>query len=191
MEYLNNNLPVVHHCGFDISIPLPFYWTFDRYLKHFGNSMISGIMKSQVLRLALCEAGLAMNRDEKSYDRNPARQKYCYPFKQSGICPIQHRKFYNGKKHRGCTKWVTIPDDLRLSIDRNSRYFKNYYSLRTESERYNSRFKNTGQECMWVRNEASVANLNTLAHISLLTVAAAAITTGQSYLKLKSIKRIA
>ena len=46
---------------------------------------------------------------------------------------------------------------------------------------------------MWVRNKASVINLNTIAHISLLAVAVAAITTGtgQSYRKLKAVKRIA
>lgn len=46
---------------------------------------------------------------------------------------------------------------------------------------------------MWVRNQTSVTNLNTLAHISLLAVAVAAITTqsGQSYRKLKTVKRIA
>ena len=75
----------------------------------------------------------------------------------------------------------------------NDKYFESNYSLRTECERYNSRFKNTGQERMWVRNKASVTNLNTLAHISLLAVAVAAITShsGQSYRKLKTIKRIA
>ena len=108
-------------------------------------------------------------------------------------CPCHHKNFYNGKKHRGCTKYITIPDDLRLSVDRNSKYFRSTYSLRTECERYNSRFKNTGQERMWVRNKNSVANLNTLAHISLLAVAIAAITThsSQSYRKLKTRKRIA
>lgn len=63
------------------------------------------------------------------------------------------------------------------------------YSLRTECERYNSRFKSTGQERMWVRNKSSVTNLNTLSHISLLAVAIAAITMpdSQSYRKLKSL----
>ncbi|MDO5147600.1 MAG: transposase [Eubacteriales bacterium] len=104
-----------------------------------------------------------------------------------------YKNFYNGKKHRGCTKYVTIPDDLRLSVDRNSNYFKSNYSLRTECERYNSRFKNTGQERMWVRNQSSATNLNTLAHISLLAVAVAVVTTqsGQSYRKLKTVKRTA
>lgn len=141
----------------------------------------------------VCEAGLSMNRDGKSYDRNRTRQKFCCPFKHVGICPIHHPKFYNGKKHRGCTKYITLPNDLRLSIDRTGKYFKNTYSLRMECERYNSRFKYTGQERMWVRNKSSVTNLNTIAHISLLAVAVCAVAMpgSQSYRKLKSIKRTA
>ncbi len=351
VDYLNNNLLIAHYCGFDISAPLPSYWTFDRFLKQLDNDLLSSIMKSQVLYLSkqgiidtsfigldstpivantsqnnpksflsnkfkpdnqpkadadcklgvhtasnqtdekkyefywgyknhvlvdcisglpiyemtttanvydstvaldiladthaflsitectfladkgydvkniynqlkelyngdciiplnkrntkntkllptgtpVCEAGLAMNRDGKCHDRNRTRQKFCCPYKLTGICPINHPKFNNGKKHRGCTKHITIPDDLRLSIDRESKYFKNTYSLRTECERYNSRFKSTGQERMWVRNKSSVTNLNTLAHISLLAVAVAAIAsgTGKSYRKLKAVKRIA
>lgn len=143
----------------------------------------------------VCEAGLAMWKDGKFSDNGRTRQKFCCPlkFSSNADCPCQHKNFYNGKKHRGCTKYRTIPDDLRLSVDRNSNYFKKSYSLRTECERYNSRFKNTGQERMWVRNQSSVANLNTIAHISLLAVAIAVITMPdcQSYRKLKSIKRIA
>lgn len=355
VDYLNNNLLIAHYCGFDISLPLPSYWTFDRFLKDFDHSILSSIMQSQVLSLAakgiidtsfigldstpvsantsqnnpksflagkfkpdsqpkadkdcklgvhtasnqtnekkyefywgyknhvlvdcisglpiyeitttaevadstvapdiladthaflpvtectfladkgydaksiynqvrelydgeciiplnkrntknpkllpqgnpVCEAGLAMWKDGKFSDRGRTRQKFCCPLKssQNMDCPCHHKNFYNGKKHRGCTKYVTIPDedDLRLSIDRNSKYFKNSYSLRTECERYNSRFKNTGQERVWVRNKSSVTNLNTLAHISLLAVAVAAIASqsGQSYRKLKSVKRTA
>lgn len=351
VDYLNNNLLIAHYCGFDITLPLPSYWTFDRFLKNMGHDSLSSIFQSQVLTLAangildtsfigldstpvaantshnnpksflrnkfktdnqpksdedcklgvhtasnqynekkyefywgyknhvlvdcisgltifeltttanvsdssvalnileqthqfipisectfladkgydvkniynqvtalyngeciiplnqrntknpkllpssvpVCEAGLAMNRDGKSHDRNRTRQKYCCPFKLCGKCPINHPKFNNGKKHRGCTKHVTIPDDIRLSLDRKSKYFKQNYSLRTECERYNSRFKNRGQERMWVRNKDSVTNLNTFAHISLLAVAIAAITmpNSQSYRKLKTIKRIA
>ena len=343
VDYLNNNLLIAHYCGFDISLPLPSYWTFDRFLKNFDHSILSYIMQSQVLSLAadgiidtsfigldstpvsantsqnnpksflsnkfqpdnqpkadkdcklgvhtasnqtnekryefywgykshvlvdcisglpiyemtttaevadstvaldilagthaflpvtectfladkgndvkniynlvkelyygeciiplnkrntknpkllpqgnpICEAGLAMWKDGKFSDRNRTRQKFCCPLKSSkdADCPCHHKNFYNGKKHRGCTRYITIPDDLRLSIDRNSRYFKSSYSLRTECERYNSRFKNTGQERMWVRNKSSVANLNTLAHISLLAVAIAAVigNYGNSY----------
>lgn len=143
----------------------------------------------------ICDAGLAMWKDGKFSDQGRTRQKFCCPLKSShhADCPCQHKNFYNGKKHRGCTKYITLPDDLRLSIDRDSRYFKSTYSLRTECERYNSRFKNTGQERVWVRNKSSVTNLNTLAHISLLSVAIASITMQErhSYRKLKSIKRIA
>lgn len=86
-----------------------------------------------------------------------------------------------------------MPDDLRLQIDRNSRYFKTTYSLRTECERYNSRFKKTGQERVFVRNISSVTNLNTIAHICLLAVAIATINrkSGKSYRTLKSLKRCA
>ena len=143
----------------------------------------------------VCDAGLAMWKDGKFSDNGRTRQKFCCPLKSSkdADCLCHHKNFYNGKKHRGCTKYITIPDDLRLSVDRDSKYFKSNYSLRTECERYNSRFKNTGQERMWVRNKSSVTNLNTIAHISLLAVAVAAITTGtgQSYRKLKAVKRIA
>lgn len=141
----------------------------------------------------VCEAGLAMNRDGKSHDQNRTRQKFCCPYKLNGSCPINHPKFNNGKKHRGCTIHITLPDDLRLALDRESKYFKSTYSLRTECERCNSRFKNTGQERVWVRKQSSVTNLNTLTHINLLAVAVASIAsgTGQSYRKLKAAKRTA
>lgn len=51
IDYLNNNLLIAHDCGFDISLPLPSYWTFDRFLKTFDHDMLSGIMHSQVLFL--------------------------------------------------------------------------------------------------------------------------------------------
>lgn len=353
VDYLNNNLLIAHYCGFDITSPLPSYWTFGRFLKSFDHSVLSDIMKKQVLTLAglglidtsfigldstpvfantsqnnpksfhknkfrpdnqpkadedcrlgvhtasnqtnernyefywgyknhvlvdcisglpiyettttadthdsvvaldiladthsflpvtectfladkgydakniynqvhtlyhgeciiplnkrntkdpkllpqgnpVCEAGLAMWKDGRFSDRGRTRQKFCCPLRSSKTeeCPCRHKNFYNGKKHRGCTKYITIPDDLRLSIDRDSRYFKSCYSLRTECERYNSRFKNTGQERMWVRNKASITNLNTLAHISLLAVAIAAITShsNQFYRRRKAVKRIA
>jgi hypothetical protein len=143
----------------------------------------------------LCPAGLAMHKDGRSYDRNRTRQKFCCPYKNSKkeICPCEHKNWNNGKKNRGCVKYVTIPDDYRLSIDRQSVEFKSVYALRTEAERYNSRFKSTGQERLWVRDERSAQNLNTVAHISLLAIALAAVITksGISYRSFKSMKRIA
>lgn len=128
----------------------------------------------------VCEAGLAMRKDGKTTDNGRTRQKYCCPFCRfkTGVCPCSHKNWNNGKKNRGCTKYRTVPDDYRLSIDRSCLYFKRTYALRTECERYNSRFKFTGQERLWVRSGESAANLNTLAHISALAVALAAVLHG-------------
>lgn len=146
----------------------------------------------------ICESGHAMRRDGKSFDRNRIRQKFCCPFKYSNddnACICNHKCYQkeDSKKSRGCTKYVTIPNDYRLSIDRTSITFKSIYSLRTECERYNSRFKQAGCERVFVRNENSVKNLNTIAHISLLSIAVATVITQKniSYRCTKSVKRIA
>ena len=142
----------------------------------------------------VCAAGLAMHKDGKTTDNNRTRQKYCCPFRQSktSVCPCNHKNWNNGKKNRGCTKYKTVPNDYRLSIDRECLRFKRIYALRTECERYNSRFKSTGQERLWVRNGNSAANLNTLAHISALAVALAAVLHGShSYRSAKQLRRSA
>jgi len=117
-----------------------------------------------------------MNRDGKFSEKGKTRQKFCCPFKRTkySACPINHKNFFNPGKTHGCTKYITIPDDYRLSIDRISKEFKSVYKLRTECERYNSRFKATGQERLCVRNFNSVQNLNSFAHIALLAVSIAA-----------------
>ena len=142
----------------------------------------------------ICEAGLAMSKDGKTTDNGRTRQKFCCPFRQSktGVCPCNHKNWNNGKKNRGCTKYKTVPDDYRLSIDKECLRFKRIYALRTECERYNSRFKASGQERLWVRNGTSAANLNTLAHISALSVALAAVLHGShSYRSAKQLRRSA
>ena len=143
----------------------------------------------------ICDAGLAMHKDGKCYDNNRTRQKYCCPFKRSncGECPCNHKNWNNGKKNKGCVKYVTLPDDYRLSIDRDCISFKKIYALRSEAERYNSRFKATGQERLWVKNFKAAQNLNTISHIALLAVAYAAIVTKseKSYRSLKDNKRLA
>lgn len=143
----------------------------------------------------ICEAGLAMHRDGICRDNGRSRQKFCCPFKRTSHihdCPCSHKSFHKGK-NTGCTKYITLPDDYRLSINRDTIDFKSVYSLRTECERYNSRFKSTGQERLWVRNGKSAENLNTIAHISLLAVALAAVVTQSklSYRCIKSQKRAA
>ena len=143
----------------------------------------------------ICEAGLAMSKDGKFSEDGKTRQKYCCPFRQSktSVCPCNHKNWNNGKKNKGCTKYITVPDDYRLSIDRDCISFRKIYVLRTEAERYNSRFKQTGQERLWVHSMNAAKNLNTFAHIALLAVAYAAFITKTkcSLRSLKSAKRIA
>jgi hypothetical protein len=143
----------------------------------------------------LCEAGLAMHRNGKSLSQNCTRQKFSCPFKRSKIstCPINHPKWIVNSKRYGCTKSITIPDDYRLSINRSSKHFKDIYKLRTECERYNSRFKSTGQERLSVRNFHSAQNLNSFAHIALLAVAIASRKSNSkfSYRAFSSFKRFA
>ncbi|WP_242843258.1 transposase [Kineothrix alysoides] len=52
VDYLGNNLLIAHYCGFDITSPLPSYWTFDRFLKNFQHGPLSTLMQSLVLKLA-------------------------------------------------------------------------------------------------------------------------------------------
>ena len=142
----------------------------------------------------ICQAGLAMHKAGKSRDNNRTRQKFTCSLRKSKsvICPCNHKNFNNGSvRYRGCAKWITIPDDYRLSIDRTSKDFKDVYKLRTECERYNSRFKATGQERLWVRNFNSAQNLNSFAHIALLAVAIAAVKSKSdiSYRAIFSLKR--
>ncbi len=143
----------------------------------------------------ICEAGLAMHKDGKFSDNGRTRQKYCCPFRQSktSVCPCNHKNWNNGKKNKSCTKYVTLPDDYRLSIDRECISFKKIYALRTEAERYNARFKQTGQERLWIRSFIAAQNLNTIAHIALLAVASAAVSFkfDASIRSLKSAKRYA
>ena len=144
----------------------------------------------------ICEAGLAMHKAGKDRSGGRCRQKFCCPFKRSkddAACTRNHPRYHNGKKNRGCTKYITLPDDYRLSIDRTCIAFKSVYALRTECERYNSRFKAAGQERLWVRSFTAAQNISSIAHIALLAVAAAAVITQskQSCRCLKSVKRIA
>lgn len=128
-----------------------------------------------------------MHKDGKDPSGGRLRQKYCCPFKHSAddsACTCAHKNYFNGKKNRGYTKFVTLPDDYRLPIDRSCISFKKIYAMRSEIERYNARFKKMAQERMWVRSMNTVQNLSTIAHISLLAVATATVLTQRPSLKL-------
>ena len=139
----------------------------------------------------ICEAGLAMHKDGKQYFDSYIKQKFCCPFrtkKDDSLCPCKHPKYFNGKKNRGCTRYISIGTDYRASINRESIFFKKIYALRTESERYNSRWKNLNLEKPTVRNINSITNLNTLGHITLLSLALAAIADNQKD-KIRSLSK--
>lgn len=87
-----------------------------------------------------------MYKGDRLSDNDRTQQKHSCLFKRSknGICPCNHKCWNNGKKNRGYTKHVTLPDDYRLSIDRSSIAFKAVYVLRTEIERYSTRFTQAG-----------------------------------------------
>ena len=140
----------------------------------------------------LCEAGLTMHKDGKQYFEDRVKYKFCCPFKTSShedSCPCNHKKYFNGRKNRGCTRYKTISTDYRSSIDTKSSDFKKIYSLRTESERLNSRIKNLNIEYPMVRNINSISNLNTIANLCVLVSALLAVGTGHTD-KLNCIKEL-
>ena len=51
-DYLENNKLIAHYCGFDITKPLPSYWTYVRFLKNLDNGFLKQVMERQVLHLA-------------------------------------------------------------------------------------------------------------------------------------------
>ncbi|MCI8628732.1 MAG: transposase, partial [Firmicutes bacterium] len=38
VDYLNNNLIIAYYCGFNITKPLPSYWTFNRFIRNIDNN---------------------------------------------------------------------------------------------------------------------------------------------------------
>ena len=49
VDYLNNNLLIAHYCGFDITRPLPSYWTFDHFLKNFVTKYFPTLLSHKYL----------------------------------------------------------------------------------------------------------------------------------------------
>ena len=52
VDFLNNNHIIAHYAGFDITRPLPSYWSFERFIKNFDNNILKDIMKNQVCFLS-------------------------------------------------------------------------------------------------------------------------------------------
>ena len=48
LAFLQNNLIIAHYCGFDITKPLPSYWTLDRFLNQIDHDLLDRVLLSQV-----------------------------------------------------------------------------------------------------------------------------------------------
>ena len=82
----------------------------------------------------ICEAGLAMSKDGRRLMDMAGSARNSAALSSSPRQPSVPVT----------TKYKAIPSDYRRSIDRECLRFKRTYALRTEYERYNSHFKETG-----------------------------------------------
>ncbi len=82
---------------------------------------------------------------------------------QADCCPVDHDKWPKG----GCQiTMATAPGaHLRYQIDRASPAYKAIYNQRTATERINSQATELGIERPRLRNEAAIANHNTLLYV--------------------------
>jgi hypothetical protein len=88
-----------------------------------------------------------------------------YPLATGDTCPIQHKRWPQG----GCI--ATVPTArgarIRCELDRASEQFTRLYAQRTTTERIFSQAKELGIERPKLRNQRSIANLNTLTYVLL------------------------
>lgn len=138
--------------------------------------------------LPLCQAGLEMKYCGRSADIGRMRKKFrCSILAGSRnekaalptVCPCANPKFSTGKCY-GCTAYIDITDDARAQVPRQSKFFQETYSKRTEVERYFSRMGDREVEQTTHFNYRSVRNQMTIAHLTLaLTAVAAALILKQ------------
>lgn len=133
--------------------------------------MKSGIRHFDADGLPLCEAGLAMPLkgtfvNRTSYVQHQRGRYVCplkYPQPNGKHCPIAHVKWADG----GCK--TTMPTAagarIRYQLDRESDAYQAVYRQRTAVERIFSQAVNLGIERPKLRNQAAIANTNTLTYL--------------------------
>ncbi|MBL7071736.1 MAG: transposase [Candidatus Omnitrophica bacterium] len=138
--------------------------------------------------IPICVAGFEMVSRGKFYDKeqNRMRHKFVCPIKAGKkfarkvgwFCPWNHPKFYSNRY--GCTTNLRIDVDtsIRDNIDYGSQTFKKLYNLRGSSERIFSRLLSILMQRPSVIGLNATRNLCTIAHITVLLVALAAVKTG-------------
>ena len=122
--------------------------------------------------LPLCAAGLPMPRCSTFWQKSNCLvphevARYSCPLaataSQDAGCPVNHANWAKG----GCiTTLPTSPGNrVHHELDRQSEAFKDLYRQRTATERINSQALDLGIERPHLRNERSIANLNTLIYV--------------------------
>lgn len=147
--------------------------------------------------IPICLSGFEMASHGKYYDKeqNRMRHKFVCPVKASKkfahkvgwFCPWNHPKFFSNRY--GCVTNIRLKTDtsIRDNIDYGSQTFKKLYALRTSSERIFSRLLVFSMQRSSVKGLQATSNLCSLAHISVLAIAMAAVKSGRSQ-KLRFIK---
>lgn len=145
-------------------------------------------MKLSRAGIPTCAAGFEMISRGKFYDKeqNRIRHKFVCPIKGSKkfahkvgwFCPWNHPKFFNNRY--GCTTNLRIDVDtsIRQNIDYGSQTFKKLYNLRSSTERIFSRLLSILMQRPSTRGFTATRNLCTIAHITVLVIALAAVKTG-------------
>lgn len=115
----------------------------------------------------LCPKGLRMQPTFRfAHTNGYTAQRYACPLlhPQPTLQTCDHEQFTKGK---GCVKNINIEPGgiMRVTLDRTGPLYKAVYTQRTCCERINSQAKELGIERPRVRNQHSVANLNTLIYL--------------------------
>lgn len=139
----------------------------------------------------ICIAGFEMYPWGKFKDRGRLRQKHVCPIthlkwfaKKFPFCPMNHPKFPTG----GCYAYTRLDKSYRQSaLTSKSSYFKKIYKLQSGSERGFSRLLQLYMQHPSVTGLTAVSNHCTLAHITVLAIAIAAVKTDNP-LKIRFIK---
>jgi len=138
--------------------------------------------------IPICVAGFEMVSRGKYYDKEQSRMrhKFVCPIKAGKkfarklgwFCPWNHPKFFSNRY--GCTTNLRVDVDtsIRQNIDYGSQTFKKLYNLRGSTERIFSRLLSVLMQRPSVVRLNATRNLCTIAHITVLVVALAAVKTG-------------
>lgn len=176
-DYLDNNRLIAHYCGFNIMRPLPSYWTYDRFLKKLDNGELKEIMAQQVRKLY--ELGI-VDASFIGLDSTPVaantKQNNPKSFASDKFKPENHPKadpdcalgvHSASKQHNERRYEFYWGYKNHVLVDRISGLL--LYELATPTNVADSAI---------VQKILAAANLNSLAHVSALAVALAAVSSG-------------